>query len=66
MISMLMLLLLTGIVVFGPKKTIEIAQNIARALAQMKHAAGESQSTLTPAVASHSENAEQPNLVKTS
>jgi Sec-independent protein translocase protein TatA len=66
MISMVMLLLLMGIVVFGPKKTIEMAQSVVQALAQIKHAAGEYQSEVMAAVASDSENSERPKPVKIS
>lgn len=43
MISVVALLLFFGLIVFGPKKTIEIAQEIGRVLAQVKRAAGEFQ-----------------------
>jgi Sec-independent protein translocase protein TatA len=43
MISMVGLLLLLGLIVFGPKKTIEMAQQIGRIVAQVKQSAGEFQ-----------------------
>jgi Sec-independent protein translocase protein TatA len=43
MISMMGFLLILGLIVFGPKKTIEIAQEVARLLAHVKHAAGQFQ-----------------------
>ena len=47
MISTMGLLLVLGLIVFGPKKTMEIAQDVGRALAQVKQAAGQfSQSSL--------------------
>ena len=39
-------LLFLGLIVFGPKKTIEIAQTIGRVLAQVKHATGQFQAQL--------------------
>jgi Sec-independent protein translocase protein TatA len=43
MISAVALLLFLGLIVFGPKKTIEIAQEIGGVLAQVKRDAGEFQ-----------------------
>jgi Sec-independent protein translocase protein TatA len=43
MISMMGFLLFLGLIVFGPKKTIEIAREVARSLAHIKHAAGQFQ-----------------------
>jgi Sec-independent protein translocase protein TatA len=47
MISLFACLLLLGLVVFGPKKTIEYAQEIGRLLARLKHAAGQLQDAAT-------------------
>jgi Sec-independent protein translocase protein TatA len=41
MISLIGFLLFLGLIVFGPKKTIEFAQEIGRLWAQVKHAAGQ-------------------------
>jgi Sec-independent protein translocase protein TatA len=46
MISAGFFFLLLGLIVFGPKKTIEMTQTIGRVLAQVKHATGEFQSHL--------------------
>jgi Sec-independent protein translocase protein TatA len=49
MILTLGFLLFLGLIVFGPKKTIEIAQEAGRVLAQVKHAAAHLQrSVLEP------------------
>jgi Sec-independent protein translocase protein TatA len=49
MISLIGFLLFLGLIVFGPKKTIELAQEIGRLLAQLKNAAGHLQlSALAP------------------
>lgn len=39
--------LFLGLIVFGPKKTIEMAQMMGRALAQVKQAAGQFNSQIT-------------------
>jgi Sec-independent protein translocase protein TatA len=36
MISMMFFLLLLGLIVFGPKKTIEMAQSVGRSVAELK------------------------------
>jgi Sec-independent protein translocase protein TatA len=41
MISLIGFLLFLGLIVFGPRKTIEFAQEIGRVLAQLKQAAGQ-------------------------
>lgn len=46
MITGALFLLFLGLIVFGPKKTIEIAQTIGRVLAQVKHATGQFQAQL--------------------
>jgi Sec-independent protein translocase protein TatA len=43
MITGALFLLFLGLIVFGPKKTIEIAQTTGRVLAQVKHATGQFQ-----------------------
>ncbi len=43
MISLIAFLLFLGLIVFGPKKTIEYTQEIGRLLARLKHAAGQLQ-----------------------
>jgi Sec-independent protein translocase protein TatA len=43
MISLVAFLLFLGLIVFGPRKTIEFAQEIGRLLAQLKRAAGQLQ-----------------------
>jgi Sec-independent protein translocase protein TatA len=49
MISVVGLLLFLGLIVLGPKKTIEIAQEAGRVLARAKHAAAQfQQSALEP------------------
>jgi Sec-independent protein translocase protein TatA len=40
MISMMMFLLVIGLVVFGPKKTIDMAQTCGRTVAQLKKIGG--------------------------
>jgi Sec-independent protein translocase protein TatA len=46
MITTGLVLLFLGLIVFGPKKTIEIAQNIGMVLAQVKHATGQFQTQM--------------------
>jgi Sec-independent protein translocase protein TatA len=46
MISMVMFLLLLGLIVFGPKKTIEFAQEIGRLVAHAKQAVGQLQESV--------------------
>ena len=46
MITGALFLLFLGLILFGPKKTIEIAQTIGRVLAQVKHATGQFQAQL--------------------
>jgi Sec-independent protein translocase protein TatA len=41
MISMGVFLLFLGLIVFGPKKTIELAQELGRLAAKLKHAASQ-------------------------
>jgi Sec-independent protein translocase protein TatA len=41
MISLIGFLLFLGLIVFGPRKTIEFAQEIGRVLTQVKQAAGQ-------------------------
>lgn len=49
MISLIGFLLLLGLLVFGPKKTIELAQEIGRLLAHLKNAVGHlQQSAMAP------------------
>lgn len=43
MISTVGFLLFLGLIVFGPKKTMEMAQEVGRLLAQLKRAAGQFQ-----------------------
>jgi Sec-independent protein translocase protein TatA len=43
MISLVVFLLFLGLIVFGPRKTIEYAQEIGRLLAHVKNAAGQLQ-----------------------
>ncbi|HXM20865.1 MAG TPA: twin-arginine translocase TatA/TatE family subunit [Terriglobales bacterium] len=50
MITGAVLLVFLGLVVFGPKKTIEIAQTIGQALAQVKNATGQFQSQIEEVV----------------
>jgi Sec-independent protein translocase protein TatA len=50
MISLIGFLLLLGLLVFGPKKTIELAQEIGRLLAHLRNAVGHlQQSAMAPA-----------------
>ncbi len=46
MITAVVFLLFLGLIVFGPKKTIEIAQSIGRAVAQVKQATNQFQAQL--------------------
>ena len=46
MITVVVLLLFFGLIVFGPKKTIEIAQSIGRVVAQVKQATNQFQTQL--------------------
>jgi Sec-independent protein translocase protein TatA len=46
MITAVAFFLFLGLIVFGPKKTIEIAQTIGRVLAQFKQAASQFQTQL--------------------
>lgn len=46
MITAVVFLLFLGLVVFGPNKTIEIAQSVARVVAQVKQAASHFQTQL--------------------
>jgi Sec-independent protein translocase protein TatA len=46
MITGAVFLTFLGLIVFGPKKTIEIAQTIGRVLAQVKHATGQFQTQI--------------------
>lgn len=48
MISLVMFLLVVGLVAFGPKKTIEMAQACGRAVSQIKEAARASHSQPQP------------------
>lgn len=43
MISMMIFLLVLGLIVFGPKKTIEMAQSVGRAVAQLKKSVADSE-----------------------
>jgi Sec-independent protein translocase protein TatA len=43
MITAGLFFLLLGLIVFGPKKTVELAQSMGHILAQVKHAAGQLQ-----------------------
>jgi Sec-independent protein translocase protein TatA len=43
MISMMIFLLVLGLIVFGPKKTIEMAQSVWRSVAQLKKSVAESE-----------------------
>jgi Sec-independent protein translocase protein TatA len=44
MITVVLLLLFLGYLVFGPKKTIEISQTVARAMAEVRRAVSQLQS----------------------
>jgi Sec-independent protein translocase protein TatA len=46
MITGALFLLFLGLIVFGPKKTIEITQTVGRVLAQVRHATGQFQAQL--------------------
>ncbi len=46
MISAAMFFLFLGLIIFGPRKTIELAQSLGRFLAQIKHATSQFQSQL--------------------
>jgi len=46
MIAAGLFLLFLGLVIFGPKKMIEISQILGRSLAQVKHATGQFQSQI--------------------
>jgi Sec-independent protein translocase protein TatA len=55
MISATIFFLLLGLIVFGPRKTIEFAQTAGRFLAQAKQAAGQFQTELHDEVRKQSE-----------
>lgn len=59
-------LLLLGLIVFGPKKTIEIAQTFGRVLAQVKSATGQFQTQLHDEVRVHDKADSVGNLEKSS
>jgi Sec-independent protein translocase protein TatA len=63
MISVVLLLLM-GLLVFGPKRTIEMARSAAQALAQIKRAASEHQSSLMTTAAIDRGDLVQPNSGK--
>jgi Sec-independent protein translocase protein TatA len=46
MITAVCFLLFLGLIVFGPKKTIEIAQSVGRVVAQVKQTTGQFQTQL--------------------
>jgi Sec-independent protein translocase protein TatA len=46
MITGALFLLFLGLIVFGPKKTIEMTQTVGRVLAQVRHATGQFQAQL--------------------
>jgi Sec-independent protein translocase protein TatA len=46
MITGALFLLFLGLILFGPKKTIEITQTVGRVLAQVRHATGQFQAQL--------------------
>jgi Sec-independent protein translocase protein TatA len=46
MITAIVVLLFLGLIVFGPKRTIEIAQSVGRVLAQVKQANSQFQTQL--------------------
>ena len=46
MITAVVFMLFLGLIVFGPKKTVEIAQTIGRLLGQVKHATGQFQTQI--------------------
>jgi Sec-independent protein translocase protein TatA len=50
MISAAIFFLFLGLIVFGPKKTIELTQAVGRLLAQIKQATGQFQSQLNEEV----------------
>jgi Sec-independent protein translocase protein TatA len=43
MISMMIFLLVLGLIVFGPKKTIEMTQSVGRSVAQLKKSVADSE-----------------------
>ena len=43
MISMMIFLLVLGLIVFGPKKTIEMTQSVGRTVGQLKKSVAESE-----------------------
>ena len=43
MISMMVFLLILGLIVFGPKKTIEMSQSVGRSVAQFKKSVADSE-----------------------
>ncbi len=46
MITAVLFMLLLGLIVFGPKKTVEIAQTIGRLLVHVKHATSQFQTQI--------------------
>lgn len=56
MITAAAFFLFLGLIVFGPKKTVEMAQMLARVLAQVKHATGQFQSQIESEVNTRSKS----------
>ncbi|MFZ0201206.1 MAG: hypothetical protein WB523_08535 [Candidatus Sulfotelmatobacter sp.] len=64
MISVVGFLLILGLIVFGPRKTIEYAQEIGRVLAQVKRATGQFQQSVLEQ--ENSRRGDEPSLSKIS
>ncbi|HEY6768776.1 MAG TPA: twin-arginine translocase TatA/TatE family subunit [Candidatus Sulfotelmatobacter sp.] len=55
MISAALFFLVLALIVFGPKKTIELSQSLGRILAQAKHASAQFQSQLNEEISTRQE-----------
>lgn len=56
MITAVVFMLFLGLIVFGPKKTVEIAQTIGRLLVQVKHATSQLQTQIEQEVCTQERN----------
>lgn len=65
MITAVVFMLFLGLIVFGPKKTVEIAQTIGRLLAQVRHASGQFQSQIEQEVCTQERSYESINQTTT-
>lgn len=65
MITGALFLLFLGLILFGPKKTIEITQTVGRVLAQVRHAIGQFQAQLQEQVLTDDKAAAEPKEITT-